>query len=315
MLIRVWFCIATLPLAIVACKSGQDTSSAKSQTPVQAASRDAEEGADSARRKASFADPDLDAVAGDPKAPENVVRAWVAAFNSGDIEGIKRVTAEDMLTYGIAQCKGTPCTTQKQHLDLFVIGSVKAGFQVDRLRVRPGPRGTWLALLESHLPNDDWGSQTVRAYWDLTIKDGRITRLANHYDLLDPGTVLLRKGIDDFAFALHNPDPLDPPRVRGMVTWVGPPADKTSAVTLYSYDPSLDQTHLAASLHKGSCRNLGPVVHPLSDLFAGRSDTLVKLDFVVLLSGEYMVAVWSPDKELLACGGVPRVKIRSDWEQ
>jgi hypothetical protein len=237
MLTRGWPYIAALSLAIVACKSGHDTTSSRNQTPVPAESRDANDRAGDAQvgagsgRKASFSDPDIEAPVGDPKAPENVIREWIAALNRGDLEGIKRVTSDDIVTLGIALCKGTPCTTQKQHMDLFVEGTVKLGFKADKLRVRPGPRGNWIALVESHLPNDDFGSQIVRAYWDMTIKDGRITRLENHYDLADPGTVLLRRGLDDFAFSLHNPDPFDTPRIKGMVTWVGKEADKISAVT------------------------------------------------------------------------------------
>lgn len=322
MFIRAWLLVATFPLAVIACKSGQDSPSPENRAPVQASpgdahnpasaapnsGSDAQNGGSDSRPKASFTDPKLEAPVGDPKAPENVVREWIASFNRGDIEGIKRVTADDMITVGIALCKGAPCTTQKQHIDGFV--KVSLLFKCEMLRVRPGPRGTWTALVQSRLDRVSAGSEIVRAYWNLTIKDGLITRMANYYDLDDPGTVLLRAGIGDFAFGLRDPDPFDKLRVLGMVTWVGrEPGKETSAVTLYSKDPSLDVTRLSSSLHKGTCANPGPAVHQLQDLFEGRSDTLLNVNLNTLTSGELVAAVWSPEKELVACGALPGVKV------
>jgi hypothetical protein len=231
-----------------------------------------------------------------------ICRAYQDAFNRHDLPGLMSLFTEDAVDLGSGDCKGAPCVGKKEIADHDTRETLQSKFIEESFSV-VWVKGNKVEVAWSGRPN----TGHIRGFFTFTLRDGKIARSINRYDLTDPETVLFRTGQGETGFGLRDPSVTQLSAARVLMSPLGKPIWTATAITVYLNDAVKDTAGLATRIHRGTCAELGEVVYELHPFADGRSDTRLEVKPDVLRSGGMSLAVSTTGDRVVLCGEIPFV--------
>ncbi|MCJ7831636.1 MAG: nuclear transport factor 2 family protein [Dehalococcoidia bacterium] len=237
--------------------------------------------------------------------PSEVYHQFVAAFNSGDVDGAVESFADDAVVGGMPGCVPVDCVGEdavRNMVEFYVVDHIRITITSSKVS---GNTATGSVEVEEDLLRAG-GVERFLGLISVEVTNGKIREYRLTPDLSDPQTAGALAYMQANSVTVNLGPGRDGDQSPGTAVLLGVINFGTSGYITIPPGPAgvRQPTHI----HQGTCAHLGAVAFSLQDIGGGKSLNAIDVSIGDLQTGNYAVAVQKSRDEpdaYVACGDIP----------
>jgi hypothetical protein len=236
--------------------------------------------------------------------PSELYHQFVAAFNSGDVDGAVETFADDAVVGGMPGCVPVDCVGEdaiRNMVEFYVVDHIRITITSSKVS---GNTATGSVEVEEDLLRAG-GVERFLGLISVEVTNGKIREYRLTPDLTDPQTASALAYMQANSVTVNLGPGRDGDQSPGTAVFLGLIGGGTSGYITIPPGPAgvRQPTHI----HQGTCAHLGAVAFSLQDIGGGKSLNAIDASIGDLQTGNYAVAVQKSrdEPDYVACGDIP----------
>jgi hypothetical protein len=237
--------------------------------------------------------------------PSELYHQFVAAFNSGDVDGAVEIFADDAVIGGMPGCLPVDCVGKdaiRNMVEFYVVDHIHITITSSEVS---GNTATGSIEVEEDVLRAG-GIERFLGLTSVEVTGGKIREYRLTADLTDPQTAAAFAYMGANSVTVDLGPGRDAGQSPGTAVLLGVIGDGTTVyVTIPPGPAGVGQP---VQIHQGTCANLGAVAFSLQDIGGGKSLNVIDASIGDLQTGNYAINVQKSRDEpdvFVACGDIP----------